>query len=316
MRYVLTALPMEAGIASASGREFRKTNFPIWVIPWAVVDVPMRGTPLALASGPTTFISVLSVGPRIATTWSELMSFAAEASACACFPEESSMTRSIRTPPRALISSCARRKPWVIASPYAAPGPVRIEITPIFARSARPVSYPAFPFAPRKTRANATAKTKPAKRTFPFMENLPKWFALVQGGGPNPHGLKSPRISSRSGRGYQGRDAKGNGAKDTGETETRLPLKEAIAHSSGIVAMQENILDSFFCFVFLFINPFQFVKPHGPIPRDEWKKGGDERKSPNRTECLQSGKWHEINWIGGVPWAMTRKRNISGRGST
>src|SRR3989304_4345256 len=52
---------MEAGMASASGREFRKTNFPIWVIPWAVVDVPMMGTPLALASGPTTFISLVGV---------------------------------------------------------------------------------------------------------------------------------------------------------------------------------------------------------------------------------------------------------------
>src|SRR4030066_142371 len=68
MLYFLTALPTEAGMASASGREFRKTNFPICVIPWAVVDVPMMGTPLALASGPTTFISVLSVGPRSATT--------------------------------------------------------------------------------------------------------------------------------------------------------------------------------------------------------------------------------------------------------
>ena len=68
MPYFFTAFPMDAGIAWDSGREFRKTNFPIWVIPCAVVDVPMIGTPLAFASGATTFISVERVGPRIATT--------------------------------------------------------------------------------------------------------------------------------------------------------------------------------------------------------------------------------------------------------
>ena len=57
----------------------------------------------------------------MATTFSELMSFWAADSACSCFPEESSIFRSIRTSPFALTSSLARLMPFVIASPYAAP---------------------------------------------------------------------------------------------------------------------------------------------------------------------------------------------------
>ena len=133
MLYFFTAWPTDAGIAWDSGIEFRKTNFPIWGIPFAVVDVPMIGTPLALASGPAANISLERVGPMIATTFSELMSFCAAASACSCFPEESSIFRSIRTSPFALTSSRASLMPFVIASPYAAPWPVMMEMTPIFA---------------------------------------------------------------------------------------------------------------------------------------------------------------------------------------
>src|SRR3990172_1672281 len=270
MRYVLTALPMEAGIASASGREFRKTNFPIWVIPWAVVDVPMMGTPLALASGPTTFISVLSVGPRIATTRSELMSFCAEASACSCFPEESSMTRSIRTPPRVLISSCARRKPWVIASPYAAPGPVRIEITPIFAWTAGPFSFSAYPFAPRKTKANATAKPNPANRTFLFMGNLRKWFALVPGGGIEP-----PRPEKPSDIKSVGKRRSGAGCK-----------RQRFLGSVGCGGIFLTI------FIFFYISSLtsNTDQTRGPTPGNRKKKGGGRKKAANRRASLEGGK--------------------------
>ena len=120
-------------MARDSGRELRKTYFPIWVIPTAVVEVPMIGTPLALASGPTTFISVLSVGPRMATTCWELISFWAAARACSCLPEESSIIKSIFTSPLAFSSSRASLNPLVMASPYPAPGPVIMEMTPILA---------------------------------------------------------------------------------------------------------------------------------------------------------------------------------------
>src|SRR5512145_826438 len=75
MLYLLTAFRTDAGMAWDSGREFLKTYFPIWVMPTAVVDVPMIGTPLWFAIGPAAFISVLSVGPRIAATWWVLISF-------------------------------------------------------------------------------------------------------------------------------------------------------------------------------------------------------------------------------------------------
>ena len=91
--YLSTAFFTEAGMARASGRELRETLHRSGVIPTAVVEVPIIGTPLALASGPTTFISVLSVGPRIATTCWELISFWAAARACSCLPEESSINQ-------------------------------------------------------------------------------------------------------------------------------------------------------------------------------------------------------------------------------
>src|SRR5512141_3109136 len=175
MLYFFTAWPTDAGIAWDSGIEFRKTNFPIWVIPFAVVDVPMIGTPLAFASGAAANISLERVGPMIATTFSELMSFWAAASACSCFPEESSIFRSIRTSPFALTSSRASLMPFVIASPYAAPWPVMMEMTPIFAWIGSAFGGAAF-FAfsaPMNTKEKRTHATTANRETFRFMGHSP-----------------------------------------------------------------------------------------------------------------------------------------------
>src|SRR3990172_3074201 len=200
-----TALPMDAGIACDSGSAFRKTYLPICVIPFAVVEVPMIGTPLAFASGPATIISLERVGPMIATTCSELMSFCAAASACSCLPEESSIFRSTRTSPFAFTSSRASLMPLVIASPYAAPWPVMIEMTPIFALIGSAAGFAAgLAFsAPMNTKAKRAHATTAIPRTDLLMEHPPwnglrmqfyrnRTAVLVPGGGiepPRPRGL-------------------------------------------------------------------------------------------------------------------------------
>ena len=82
-----------------------------------VSEVPMIGTPSWLTIGPIANISLLSVGPRIASTLSLWINLLAALIASFFSPLESSNTSSIFTFPLALISSRASSSPWRIDSP-------------------------------------------------------------------------------------------------------------------------------------------------------------------------------------------------------
>ena len=122
------------GITSLSGRLVRNTYGPISVIPAAVVLVPTIGIFRSFTTGPTANISFDKVGPMIATTLSRPISFRAALIAWSLLAALSSTVSWILRPPStplAFTSSSASSSPALIATPYAAFGPLRISIAPI-----------------------------------------------------------------------------------------------------------------------------------------------------------------------------------------